>query len=205
VVIAVPTVVLDDPLDVDRRLEELKLNRGKLLKVVAAAMSDAANATPFHCANAPGTFAYQTAVWALRNEFVGADWKLDRSHGVEGIWNAAIKTRVMFSNVDICCDINQQPKPRSKKGAGSERACGGNLFGDLPHYAPQPKGDIAAFYLLSDENGTAELVRPVITGDTFSAYVERIFLFSSVDDFDNRFSLDNDDAIDQFDPKIVRK
>jgi len=44
--------------DVDRRLAELGLDRKGLLRIVSIALAGAANATPFHPANASGTFAY---------------------------------------------------------------------------------------------------------------------------------------------------
>ena len=70
----------------------------------------------------------------------------------------------MFCNVDRACDDEHEPKPRSPKGAGAERACVGNLFGkELPKYVPEPEEkDIATFYLMVDENGAAELSRPVV-------------------------------------------
>lgn len=201
----IETLVMREPWDVDRRLTELGLTRQKLIKVVAAAMQDAANATPFHCVNASGTFAYQTGTWALRNEFVGDEWILDRRDGVEGIWHRSLDVRVVFSNVDLSCNIDHQPKPRSKKGAGSERACEGNLFGDLPHFAPRPQGGTATYYLMTDENGVAELARPVVMGGTFSAYLERLFLVNDDADFGGRLPLDDEDVAYDFDPEIARK
>ena len=94
---------------------------------VTVALVEAANATSYHCSNAAGTFSYQHSRWALRQEFVEGEWTLDRCDGVEAIWNEDRKIRVIFSNVDIACDDEQPPKPRSRKGAGAERACIGNL------------------------------------------------------------------------------
>lgn len=201
----IETLVVRELWDVDRRLVELGLNRKKLMKVVAAAMNDAANATPFHCMNAPGTFAYQTGTWALRDEFVGDEWILDRRDGVEGIWHRGLDVRVAFSNVDLSCSVDHQPKPRSKKGAGSERACEGNLFGELPHYAPRPRGGTATYYLMADDTGVAELARPVVTGGTFSAYLERLFLLHDDNDLGGQLPLDDEDAVYDFDPEIARK
>lgn len=202
----IETLVMQEAWDVDRRLQELGLDRGGLMRVVSAAMQEAANTTPFHCVNAPGTFAYQTGTWALRNEYVGNDWIVDRREGVEGIWNRRLNIRAIFSNVDLSCNAEHEPKPRSKKGAGSERACEGNLFGNLPRYAPRPSGGGATYYLMVDENGVAELTQPVVMGGTFSAYVERLFLLDdSDDDLTERLPLDDQDAVIDFDPEIVRK
>jgi hypothetical protein len=200
----IETQVLRDPWDVDRRLSELRLTRQKLLDARAVALQEAANATPYHCANAAGTFSYQHGTWALRNEFVSDEWRVDRADGVEAIWNDEIKIRVIFSNVDIACNNDQMPKPRSRKGAGAERACMGNLFGDLPRYAPRPAGNEATYYLMVDDRGAAELTRPVVTGGTFSAYIERIYLLDGGDPA-GRLPLDDDDALSDFDPQVARK
>src|SRR3990167_4618477 len=100
------TIVLQEPWDVNRRLWELQLGPRpleRLMKVVLAAISAGADATPFHPANAAGTFSYQHGTWALRNEFVGDAWLLDRHDGVEAIRNEAAKVKVVFANVDVAC------------------------------------------------------------------------------------------------------
>jgi hypothetical protein len=202
---AAATEIHREPWDVDRRLHELGLTRKGLLKVVAVATNASGNATPYHCANAAGTFSYQQGTWALRNEFVGKGWKLDRTNNVEAIWNESLKVRVVFSNVDVACHDEQEPKPRSKKGAGAERICQGNLFGDLPRFVTaQYRGD-ATFYLMVDQIGKAELTRPVVSGETFSAFIERNYLFDEEGGTDDKLRVDSDDAADNFDPKIVRK
>lgn len=201
----VRTEVLKEPWDVDRRLSEMGLRRDRLLTVRTVAISEAANATPNHCANAPGTFAYQHGTWALRDQHVGDDWKADRTDGVEAILNKALGIRVIFTNVNIACDDEREPKPRSTKGPGSERVCMGNLFGDLPRYAPRQRDEIATYYLMVDENGAAELTRAVVSGGTFSSYIQRIYLSDGSDLTTDKLPLDNDDAVTDFDPQVVRK
>lgn len=200
----IETKVLREPWDVDRRLKEMGLSRKGLLAARDVAMNEGANATPFHPANAAGTFAYQHGTWALRDEFVGGEWVEDRLDGVEAIRNDALKLRIAFSNVDMACDDNHSPKPRSRKGAGAERASGGDLFGDLPRYAPSPAGDWALYYLMVDERGAAELTRPVIRAGTFGPTIERIYL-SDGSDFDGGLMLDIDEPADDFDPQVARK
>jgi hypothetical protein len=200
------TQVLKVSLDVDRRLAELALSRKGLLKARDVALNEAANATPNHCANAAGTFSYQQGTWALRDQFVGPHWASDRTGGVEAIFNKALNVRVAFSNVNVACDDNNPPVPRSAKGAGAERVCEGNdLFGHLPRFAPAPSDGCATFYLMTAGNGACELSRPIIANGTFSAYVERIYLSDGSDAGGGRLPLDADDAVTDFDPKIVRK
>lgn len=199
----VETAVRREPWEVDPRLIELGLTRAGLLRVVRVARSEARNATPNHCANAAGTFAYQHGTWALRHEFVGGGWKIERPNGVEAIWNAERKVRVVFCNVDVACDASAKPKPRSGKGAGAERTCVGNMFGDLPTYAPRPIDDEATYYLMVDEKGAAELSRPVVSAGTFSVYIEQIYLTNGDED-DCSDLLGTDDVVDNFDPQVIR-
>lgn len=191
--------------EIDRRLAELGLNLERLNKVREVARGASADATPYHPANAAGTFAYQHGTWALRDQFVGKEWKPDTTDGVEAISNETVKVKVIFANVDIACDDRQFPKPRSRKGAGAERACMGNLFGDLPIYAPRTNTAWATYYFMMDANGEVELTRPVIKGNTFSAYVERIYLPSlNNEDIDLGNDDSGNDVID-LDPVVARK
>lgn len=203
----IEAVVLKEPHEVNRRLAELELDPEILLKVRAIALNAAADATPFHPANAPGTFAYHHGTWALRDGFIvpNSNWRLDRSNGLEAIANDKIQVMVIFANVDVACNDEQKPKPRSQKGAGSERACSGNLlFDKLPEYAPAQTG-WATYYLMVSESGAAELTMPVVKGGTFTAWPERIYL-SDGSDFDPTvLNLDNGDTVDNFDPQVVRK
>jgi hypothetical protein len=134
----VGTKVFREPWDVDQRLNQLDLTRKGLLETRDVAMNERANATDFHPSNAPGTFGYHHGTWALRHQFVGERWVIDRSDGIEAIRNDDLKLKVAFCNVASACDDDHLPKPRSEKGAGAERASGTPLFGRLPHYAPRP-------------------------------------------------------------------
>lgn len=201
----VETKIYQELWDVDLRLSQLALSRSKLLAVVTVALNERANATPFHPANAAGTFAYQHGTWSLRNEFVGGLWVEDRADGVEAIRNETLKIKVAFSNVDLACNDDHLPKPRSHKGAGAERASGSDMFGDLPHYAPMPSDDWSLYYLMVDEAGAAELTRPVVKGGTFSAAIERIYLSQGGDDLGAKLLDNNDDIANDFDPQVARR
>src|SRR2546423_1883954 len=135
------TIVHREPWDVDERLTEMKLTRTGLLTARDVALQERANATPFHCSNAPGTFSYHHGTWSIRDRFVGKEWDVCRLDGIEGIRHERLKLKIAFSNVDLACNDDHVPKPRSEKGAGAERAASGGLFGHLPHYAPEPTDD----------------------------------------------------------------
>lgn len=203
------TIVLRDTSEAVARLASLGTSREQLLRVRDYALQEATSTGPFHCLNAGGTFSYQYGVYALRLTHVdGQDWRIDRSENVEGIVNEQLGVRILFSNVDVACSDAASPKPRSNKGAGTERVCSANLFGHLPEYTRPPEEGLATYYLMVDENGAAELTRPIVAGGTFASYVERIWLSDGFDPTDlvgGRPSLDEDDAVVDFDPKVARK
>lgn len=202
----VVTRILREDWEVEPRLAELSLDKRKLLLVRSKAIAAGADATPFHAANASGTFSYHYGTFGLRDEFVGDAWKLDRFEGVEAICNDEIKVKIVFANVDIAHDLEHDPKPRSRKGAGSERMCSGNLFPELPRYASVEAKGWSIYYLMVDEHGAAELSCTVVRNGTFVAPVERIFLSDGSDiDGEAKLPLDDKDAANDFDPKVARK
>jgi hypothetical protein len=125
--------------------------------------------------------------------------------GLKQSENEDLKLKIAFCNVDLACDDNHIPKPRSEKGACAERASGATLFPDLPHYAPRPVGDGMLYYLMTDQSGAAELTRPIISGGTFIAAVERIYLSSGDNDDPAILAEDDRGPADNFDPQVVRK
>jgi hypothetical protein len=56
-----------------------------------------------------------------------------------------------------------------------------------------------------DEKGAAELTRAVVSGGTFSSYIQRIYLSDGSDLTLDKLPLDNDDAVTDFDPQVTRK
>lgn len=203
---AIRTAILQEPWEIEPRLKELGLTKQGLLEARDAAVSESANATAFHAANAAGTYSYHGGTWALRDRFVGGDWVLDRSDGVETIKNDKLKIKVAFSNVDLACNSFQVPKPRTKKGAGAERATGADLFGgELPQYVTRDSSEWRFYYLMVDQDGATELTRPVVKGGTFIAAIERIYLSRGADDDGIGIGDDTTDVAIEFEPQIARK
>lgn len=199
--------ILSDHSEVVSRLDDLGMDAQTLLHIAARACLERANATPFHPANAPGTFAYQHGTFALRDMYVGKNgWQKERPNGVEAIWNPDTNTRVVFANVDTCCNPDYDPKPKSTKGAGAERTCEPNLFGSLPRFYKEDTSPGLTFYLMVDDDGRVELSRPIIRGKTFSEFPERIFLKKNQEDETfAHLSLDDDDTVVDFDPLVAPK
>ncbi len=202
----VKTRIVEEPSNRELRLAEMQLHYEGLILAVAAARDGAAMKTDLHCANAAGTFAYQHGTHALRENFVGSGWFVDRDSGVESIVHPELKLKVAFANVDQACKATG-PKPLGRKGSGVERVCSGNLnlFNDLPEYAPQVPSDFSMYYLMVDSSGAAELTSPVVVGDTFTAYVERIYLTDGSDVTVDPVEFSDADATNEFDPVVKPK
>lgn len=205
------TKVLREDWEVVPRLQELRLDREALLRVRTIAVGAAADATPFHPANAAGTFSYQHGTFALRNENVGIKgWQSGRPAGVEAIENEEIRVRVVFANVDIAGNDEHEPHARSDKGAGAERLCAGNgLFGDLPRYAgddfARSDSGWMTFYLMVAPNGAVELSRATVEYGRFATFHERLYLSDGGDLASEPKPLEDKTPSDEFDPQVARK
>jgi hypothetical protein len=204
------TTVLREDWEVGSRLKRLGLDKTKLLTVRNIAVGAAADATPYHPANAAGTFAYQHGTFGLRINFVDEkEWKADRPNGVEAIVNNRLRIRVVFANVDIACEDEHEPKGRSDRGAGAERLCAGNsLFQNLPRFVnvdPLSSDGWTTFYLMVSPKGAAELTCAKVVNGQFSNFIERIYLSNGSDvEPDIRRSADEGEA-QNFEPQISRK
>ncbi|MEM7621486.1 MAG: hypothetical protein AAF228_13755 [Pseudomonadota bacterium] len=208
-----PTQIYQQLKEIEDQLGAYGLNKDKLVEVAKRAIAAGRDATPNHPSNAPGTFSYQEGTRALRDLFLNEDWTRDSKDGIESIYNKSLNIKVVFQNVDIACDIDRLPKSRSAKGKGSERACEGNLsslFDNLPHFASlQAPELVKTFYLMVSENGTdvrVELSRPVIINNTFSSYIERIFIVKE-GEWESAViePMLDDNSIPDFDVEVTRK
>lgn len=179
-----PVIIRAEKAEAQSRVHALDLDPDLLFEVVKMAVSAAIDSTPDDPVNAPGTFSYIYGTRGLRQSFCGEVWLRDRSNSVESIFHPEKQLRVIFQNVDWAADPHRVPKPRSKKGAGSERACLGNqLRLDLPDPPAPADSDsdagVMTFYLMVSHNGDdvrAELSRPVVKDEKFVSFIERNFL-----------------------------
>lgn len=205
-----PTRPYKAPWEVIPKVKGMKLTVEGLRRVARVARNAAANGeTPFHALNAGGTFAYHYGVFALRDEYAaGEEWTVDRTEGIEAIRCVSGAIRVAFSNVDLCCNDFQSPKPRSKKGDGTRRICTTNyLLENLPEFYPvRELGEVATYYLMLDSDGACELSLPIIEGDSFKYCIERIYISLGRDDLDGDLVKPIDeDGLDDFEPIVLRK
>lgn len=193
--------------DATAKLRSMGLDRDKLIRVGAVAIGQANNVTQNFATNAWGSISYHFGLAELRNQFLGPIWKIDRSENIESIVDETNMRKVTFQNVDVAmgkCD----PKPRSPKGAGSERACQGNvdLFPDAPIYAPAATEIYEVWSLMVDQAGNMEFSRPVVQGGTFAICRERILLADADDWLGPRPDGAGDgDIADDFDVEVSIK
>jgi hypothetical protein len=204
--------IIWDKEDAQAKLESMDMDSRKLIRVAAVAIGQANNVTRNFALNAWGTFAHHYGLAELRNQFAGPIWKIDRSEGIESIVNDGKMLKVTFQNVDVSMG-EADPKPRSPKGAGAERACEANLnlFSDAPVFFPEIP--IAAdkyelWSLMVDVAGNLELSRPVVQGGTFTICRERILIADAEDwlgpDPKGDIGSLSDDA-DDYEVKVSRK
>lgn len=167
------------------RLKKLQLDMSRLLKVIDRIRTASSLVTKNSTSNAPGMKAYLEGPEALRDEFIGDDWEYTNDDNLEGIFNKSLNLKILFQNVDIACVQGIDPTARSPKGAASLRACLGNRakhklplskYMDMP--PPQELEDLSqVYYLMVDQEGSAELSQPTIRAKQFDQFIERIFLF----------------------------
>ena len=170
--------------DAPARLKELQLDVQRLLMVVERVKSARSLVSKNSLSNAPGMKAYLEGAEALRDEFVGDYWESTNKDHLEGIYNAGLNLKILFQNVDVACDPNIEPIARSPKGAASQRACQGNQKNiDLPlsQYmempAPEELENLSeVYYLMIDQEGSAELSQPTIKSNQFDQFPKRIFI-----------------------------
>jgi len=206
----VVTKVYIDDIDVERRLSELGMDRQDVLDIrnVAASMH-ATGSSPLFPANGAGQLAYQYGTRELRATFLKRSWTIDQSYGTSGVRHPAQKIIVLYQNVDVACSLSNNPQPRSRKGAGSERLGQSNAFDLIEDQVPSTHSgkelDVDVWYVMVAQNGAVEVTHALINNGEFSDLIERIFVHdgSDFDNLDDRLS-SNDDAVD-FDIMISRK
>ncbi|WP_170449178.1 hypothetical protein [Ruegeria arenilitoris] len=203
-----PTTITD-PIAREVRLAELELELDRLIAAGHHALAGRASASPLHPANTAGFLSYADGVKGLRAENMEGNWRFFRQEGVEGICNDNLKLRVLFANVFEACG-ERDPQARSRKGAGSERVAGGDLFEkagiDLPDSVVKFRGDYKTYYLMVDQNGAMELSLPIVkAGGHFLRCIERIFLIDGSDLDEVEFGVDEPADDSDLDFVVTRK
>ena len=204
-------ILVDEP-TVNQRLDELGLCKKGLLEVRDRALAASANANPNFPKNARGTFSYLFGVEGLRVVIVGEHWYKETVNNMEFVRNDHLSLRVGLSNVDIAGHQSKSPKARSNRGEVSKRVCLaiGDLFPETMDSNVNVSIDQpATYFLMIDSKGGAELSRPVIHGNNYSDFVERICLSdgSDITDMDIKApdSAESRETENSFDPVVARR
>lgn len=208
---------LKSPEQILPRLTEMDLEQGPLLRVRDVSLLSRNNATRYHAIATPGWNAYGDGLFTLRDQLIGNGpfgdhWQQYFHKNVEGVYNKRRNLIISYCSVLRAHTIDV-PQRRRKCGSVVESLCAGDnyeLFADhdLPVSSRRMADDPMFYYLMVDEDGRVELTCPIVEGKRFANYVERIFL-SDGSDFDltngRLMPLDDNDAINDFAPQIVRK
>ncbi len=194
--------VLTDEIETEVRLNEIGLEKSKLIEVVDAAFIARANATDHHPKNAGGMFSWLDGVRQMRDSFVGDKWQSSRHSSVDYIECPTDMVRIGFCNVVVAASIEHDPEPVSPRRNSAIESCYANCqqYG-LPHMGEKKQNDPwKTYYLMVGEDGTAELSLPLkCESGKFYELVERIFLVTQ-DDLDSDFSFD--DVSESSEPEI---
>ena len=202
------TVVVSHEVDVQRRLGDFDLVVDQFTSIARVARNWADDASPLMPQNAPGTLAYIFGVQELRQQIVSNDWEVDRTCGIEAVVNRSHNIRIAFQNVDRACDHDFPPSPRSAKGNAAEHMCGPNLF-EFAGIEPGPlmgivHDRIPTYYAMVGEDGSVELSHPVVKDGHYAHFVERIFIFTPVAEWDAEIDTETG-PINDFDVSVYFK
>lgn len=209
------TALVEKSSDVDTRLADFELTREQLLAVRDSAKAAADDASPLMPLNAPGTLSYIHGVGTMREVIIGGNWVIDRTLGIEAIYNSNLGLRLAFQNVDRSCDPIFPPMPRSAKGPGAEKLCSLPLFehfgialpGDrdrLPDRSKVENDEAVTYFIMVGEDGSIELSCPIIGDKKFLDFRERIFVWRPREDFEI-LDASESDPIDEFDVAVTLK
>ena|SRR5947209_8364986 len=126
------SVVKISPLEVKSALDEIGLTKEEVLEAVYAAVGARRSCTANHPASAPGSMAYFEGVRRLREIAVPKGWEANRDGGIESIYAAHRKMKIVFCNADDGTGLPESmPQNWNKKGAMTNGAvCGNQLWLD---------------------------------------------------------------------------
>lgn len=206
--------------EVTAKLEQFGVSVEEVLRIVRAVVTANNDAVDYDPATASGLLRYIYGTRAIRETWCSKGWEIDRSFGIESVYDPESGTKIVFQNVDFACRELEGPKAISNKGEASkklvERSTTRYLFDNLEEeeesafQAARKKQSATTWYFCVSIVGDAvraELSLPYSIDDTnFSEFIERIFILSSGDwagsgivDVD-----DGDDLLD-FEPIVSKK
>jgi hypothetical protein len=216
--------VWKNPIDVDNRLDQLRLKREKLLEVVEAMVGAKAECTDNDPPGSRGWASYRMGTRRLREvTLVEKGWEKDDTDQIASVVNRKLGIRVAVSNTDDGTSLDEEgriPQNRSKKGAATDRAIQANQ-GSFMHIldeslnvvplnqAQQPSRSIITWYLCvycEGDEFRAELSCPDgMDGGFFTGFVERIFIIGPESGGGALVRRRADDGGPEFDIPVTRK
>jgi hypothetical protein len=222
-----PVKIFKNLIEVNNRLEQLGLNREKLLEVVEAMLAARADCTPNDPPGSRGWSSWRMGTRRMREEFLVEDgWERDETDQISSIVNKKLGVRIVVANTDNATGIDHDgciPQNSSKKGIATDRAVHVNQLSFMEKLdesvnivalksLPNASRPIITLYLCVYDNGDefrAELSCPAgLDGGFFTDFRERVFLNSSDDSDGNpvrRRAGGDDDGGSEFNIPVTRK
>ena len=201
-------LIREEIAEIQTWLQDMGLADVDFETVAKAMMGEYADDNPFYSRAKAGTYAFHQGLYSIRQEVVGKDdWMVFRSSkNLEGIRSDSRKAVILIAGVTSACS-NRDPVKRTKCGSATEEVGGqqGTLFEDLPISVPVADGGDTHYWFMADEDGNAEISRPIIKKGVYVGFIERNkVVFADGDDFDET-AFGSDDAVSDFDIDVVRK
>ncbi|WP_275789899.1 hypothetical protein [Pararhizobium gei] len=181
----VETTIIDGPDEVRAFLQTMNLSVNGVLAIRDIAYVHLTDTSPLMARNAAGTLAYHYGLGEMRVQFLGKHWEICVEGGIEAIEDPSRNVRLVYQNVDVSCSRVTAPKPRTDKGAGTERECESSLFEYYGVSAPQKvravHGGKSVYFVMVDDRGAVEISRPVIEDGKFTKFITRVFVSDGSD------------------------
>lgn len=213
------TKIVSDPLDVDARLADFRVDREAVRHIARAALGARNDSVPFDPKTAKGLLAYIYGVRAMRDVFVaGAAYELVSRQNIESVYDRP-RLKIMFQTVDVACVKACAPKAISEIGTAKQAVIENGQRSLFPEIEEEEQRRIAAltdyeraeaWYLcvaFGEDGITCELSRPhSVVDKQFAGFVERIFIITGDDpEGGGLLKLDDDSPPVEFTPLVLKR
>lgn len=210
-----PTAVFQHAFDARRRLAELGVPLGALVRAVEAGKVARYTCTPNDPPFIPGTEAWRFVVRTLRDELLPLGWRKDDPSNYALVINDEQKINVVVATGDQLTRVYPgTPRTRSLKGLYTEAAIARNTYLDdlFPETVADDLKRVAAILAypvwillihITDEGARAELSLPSGIDGAVIDWAERIFIPDEDDDAGDKVV--EDDLGPDLDVPVTRK
>ncbi|HEX5369420.1 MAG TPA: hypothetical protein VFY10_08410 [Dehalococcoidia bacterium] len=187
-----PARILNDPVEVGARLEQLfGVTKDELVRVAHAVLMARNESVSVDPMNAKGQLMYIRGTREIRSVFMRKGWVIDRTGNIEATFSEERGAKIIYQNADSASDPTREPRAISGKGPAAVRMVEDGQMFIFPEWEAQrrrqreearKRDSAAAWFFCASVNGeeiVAELSCPrAVEGDQFKGFHERIFIIA---------------------------